>query len=40
MNGQRSRISRALTRATKAVVTIGSEPTDIEAPRKAGGTLV
>lgn len=40
MNGRRPRITRTLTRATRAAATIGLGPTDIEAPRKAGGTLV
>ncbi|MGH8228095.1 MAG: site-specific integrase [Steroidobacteraceae bacterium] len=40
MNARRPHINRVLTRATEAAATPAREPTDIEAPRKAGSTLV
>lgn len=40
MNGRRSHISRVLTRPSETAAMVDREPTDIEAPRKAGSTLV
>jgi site-specific recombinase XerC len=40
VNARRPHINRVLARGTEAAATIEREPIDIEAPRKAGGTLV